>query len=783
MKSAARGRQAQQRGRPSSGSRASAEDEGKRHSSSSRETGGDAAWRRGKPGDRNGEFSPDLLYKDERDREALESMNEFEREAELARRYEELVRERQRKELLRRQDQDRKSKAGRLGDALSDIRARRARQKQQQRQTSEDEDEEEGEVSGSRKDGTEDMTESSSEDEEDEEEKKRLASPPVGAGGPGASSGVSAAADAAVGSGASAAPLSPDRGEGAGTADGVALGVGSASAGDASVENEALGRRKVFTAKSAREDEGGEPTTQQQRPVEDDRRGDLFDEDRVDSDEQRRKETARRMLQRISLELLNGVRLSTERLLHMLEHPQAEKFVRGCFVKVPQPAAAASKSPSPESPPVAWVCQIVGLRPCAPYFVPKASGTLAESAGLGAESRRGSVPCAVKLLLRVAPKASAKFDREFSLAELLNSPVTPAEYEGWKKKLQEFDSVEDLSKKLRAKLQQLKEFTFTDEDVQAILSKKQDSGAGSFLMTTGTLLKQLMSIKHEMDSLHASLSSVSTASAARRELKEKLQVLVARKAEVEAKLAKSKAAAGRARNSSTIHQVSVERRREKLSKFILNDPKRSMRKGVGREPSKASPPAATAAALTCADLLFGDGEEDAGRRKRCREGSDEVGRDRSHGGGDSRSAENRLSPFDDTRAASASPAFPSGGRDASSPRLGGESEHRSASPSSSQPRGVAGPLSSGTPQATAAWKFLLHGAPKEQRVWVKHTVQRYREGGPLNIDTANIPPPRPYASVVALLPPTPPPPSDSLLISLEEYKQQVAQLANMQLAG
>ncbi|KFG34409.1 RNA polymerase-associated protein RTF1, partial [Toxoplasma gondii p89] len=111
MKSAARGRQAQQRGRPSSGSRASAEDEGKRHSSSSRETGGDAAWRRGKPGDRNGEFSPDLLYKDERDREALESMNEFEREAELARRYEELVRERQRKELLRRQDQDRKSKA------------------------------------------------------------------------------------------------------------------------------------------------------------------------------------------------------------------------------------------------------------------------------------------------------------------------------------------------------------------------------------------------------------------------------------------------------------------------------------------------------------------------------------------------------------------------------------------------------------------------------------------------------------------------------------------------
>lgn len=50
-------------------------------------------------------------------------------------------------------------------------------------------------------------------------------------------------------------------------------------------------------------------------------------------------------------------------------------------------------------------------------------------------------------------------------------------------------------------------------------------------------------------------------------------------------------------------------------------------------------------------------------------------------------------------------------------------------------------------------------------------------------DLSNIPPPRSYATIVALLPPTEKPPENCLLISLEDYKQQVAQLANMKLAG
>lgn len=200
----------------------------------------------------------------------------------------------------------------------------------------------------------------------------------------------------------------------------------------------------------------------------------MFEEDRVDSDEQRRKDLARRMLQKISLDLLNSARLSTERLLHMLEHPQAEKYVRGCFVKVPQPSSSSASSLNDVSssfllpPAPGWVCQIVGIRSCEPYVVRSGGAGVGGGGGGGADRHShtaagggggagGGMSCSYKLVLRVAPKASAKFDREFALTELLNTPVTPIEFEEWKRKLQEFDSVDDLAKRIKAKVQQLKE--------------------------------------------------------------------------------------------------------------------------------------------------------------------------------------------------------------------------------------------------------------------------------------------------------------------------------------
>lgn len=106
--------------------------------------------------------------------------------------------------------------------------------------------------------------------------------------------------------------------------------------------------------------------------------------------------------------------------------------------------------------------------------------------------------------------------------------------------------------------------------------KQQDHVGGSAVTTSGNLLKQLMSIKHDLDSLNASLSSVSTASASRRDMKEKLQVLMNKKAEIEAKIARRKAAGGDQRKPGFLHGfLSMEKRRQKLQQSFLQPTKRN----------------------------------------------------------------------------------------------------------------------------------------------------------------------------------------------------------------
>ncbi|PHJ16132.1 rna polymerase-associated protein rtf1 [Cystoisospora suis] len=79
---------------------------------------------------------------------------------------------------------------------------------------------------------------------------------------------------------------------------------------------------------------------------------------------------------------------------------------------------------------------------------------------------------------------------------------------------------------------------------------------------------------------------------------------------------------------------------------------------------------------------------------------------------------------------------------------------------------------------------LLQSNSQEQRSYVEKAIELYRGSGPLALGDLNaIPPPPSHATIVALLPPTEKPPENCLLISLEDYKQQVAQLANMKLAG
>ncbi|KAL8426741.1 hypothetical protein Efla_002255 [Eimeria flavescens] len=405
------------------------------------------------------EFDAEFLYKDDNDKKAscliaaaaLESMNEFQREAELARRYEEVARERQRAELL---SNARDKKDGRL-EALSDIRARRARMKQLQSKASD----------------------SSSHDSGEEGEIRERE---------GSEMDFTSETEAAAASAEAETPLH--------------------SAAAKMQQEEPLSDLKSTQKKrlAVRAEEGGDAN--------------LFAEERIDGDERRRRELSRRMLDRLSLDLLNRVRLSTATVHHMLEHPQAEAYLTGCFVKVPPPAAAAAAAAVTD----AFVCQIVGIRPCMPYT-------------LRIDGRSSS--CCHHLLLRPTPKASSKYDREFSLTDLVDAPATQREFEGWMKKLQQFETVENLAKKMKAKIAQLEKFTFTDEDVQQILLQKESASAAA-AQTRGGLIKQALGLKHQISSLVASLSSPSTASSQRKDIRESLALLLQKKAAVEAQLAK-----------------------------------------------------------------------------------------------------------------------------------------------------------------------------------------------------------------------------------------------------
>ncbi|KAL8270921.1 hypothetical protein Esti_005133 [Eimeria stiedai] len=393
------------------------------------------------------DFDAELLYRDDSDKKALESMNEFEREAELARRYEEVARERQRAELLS-SAKDRKD--GRL-EALSDIRARRARMKQLQSKASDSSSNESGEEGEIRERENSEMDFSSDAE-------------------------IPAPAEATT-------PHGPPR---------------------SAAEETAAELKSMVKKRSATRAEEGDAS--------------LFAEERLDFDEKRRRELSQKMLDRLSLELLNRVRLSTATIHHMLDHPQAEAYLVGCFVKVAPPAAAAAAAAAPD----AFVCQIVGLKPCVSYTV-KVDGSARS--------------CTYTLVLRPTPKASSKYDREFTLAELIDSPATQREFESWLKKLQQFDTVEDLAKKMKSKIAQLEKFTFTDEDVQQILMQKQSASAAA-AHTRGGLIKQALALKHQVTSMLATLSCPSTASSQRKDIKEGLALLLQKKAGVDAQLAK-----------------------------------------------------------------------------------------------------------------------------------------------------------------------------------------------------------------------------------------------------
>ncbi|OEH80319.1 RNA polymerase-associated protein rtf1 [Cyclospora cayetanensis] len=467
------------------------------------------------------EFDAELLYRDDNDKKALESMNEFQREAELARRYEEVARERQRAELLR-SSKDRKD--GRL-EALSDIRARRARMKQLQSKASD----------------TSCMF------------AFRVVDPRMG----------SRLQLTLAFEGWWIAANASEEGE-------IQSREGSEMEFSSEAEGPPSDAEAPQTPKKPPEEIPEPKSVSKKRPAARPDEGDasLFAEDRLDFEERTRKSLSLRMLGRLSLALLNRVRVSVSRLNHILEHPQAESYLKGCVVKVSPPGGVPALRGAP--PPDAIVCQIVGIRTCSEYSV-KVDGSI----------RR----CIYSLVLRPTPKASAKYDREFTLAELIDAPATQKEFDNWLKKLQQFDTVDDLAKKMKNKAMQLEKFTFTDADVQQILQSKEKASA-SPLQTRGALIKQATALRHQVNSVMASLSSTSTASSDRKELRECLAVLLQRKAAAEAQLAKC-------RFQPLADTINTQRR---LAQTIGDTPRRGGLLTAHRRHDDSTPPSHSGAA-------------------------------------------------------------------------------------------------------------------------------------------------------------------------------------------
>ncbi|CDI84491.1 hypothetical protein, conserved [Eimeria acervulina] len=421
-------------------------------------------------------FDAESLYRDASDKKALESLNEFQREAELARRYEEVARRRQREELL----QQHTAKDGRL-EALSDIRARRARMKQLQTKASDSSSEgssEEGEI---------------------------------------------------VVGGGSEMEISGDEG-----IDGEETIPASSRVNEEQTDTAKQTASRKRPAARAEEGEGS-----------------LFAEDRNELGERQRSCLSTRLLSRLSLQLVNRVWLSVVRIHHILGHPSAVSFLSGCIVKV-SPPQPVSSSVSSSLPPATYsdplVCLIVGLRACEPYYcmqqqnsnsnISSNSSSNSSSNNSSSSSNSGGLRCTYTLVLRPTPRASAKYDREFKLNELVDCPVTLKEFQCWVKKLQQFETAEDIAKQMKLKIQQLEKFTYTDEDVQEILRGREETG-GLLQRARGGLLKELVSLKHQIASVMECLSSSRTSSSKRQELKETLLELQNKKDKAEAELIKS----------------------------------------------------------------------------------------------------------------------------------------------------------------------------------------------------------------------------------------------------
>eukprot|EP01053_Blabericola_migrator_P005968 Blabericola_migrator_1__5967@NODE_3006_length_2121_cov_196_280915_g1880_i0_p1_GENE_NODE_3006_length_2121_cov_196_280915_g1880_i0NODE_3006_length_2121_cov_196_280915_g1880_i0_p1_ORF_typecomplete_len499_score124_02Plus3/PF03126_18/3_6e07YscOlike/PF16789_5/0_013_NODE_3006_length_2121_cov_196_280915_g1880_i05422038 len=181
-----------------------------------------------------------------------------------------------------------------------------------------------------------------------------------------------------------------------------------------------------------------------------------------------------RAIAEITLDMLEAVRLSQALLLHILEHPRAEDYIIGAYVRYPDLEKVEADGVAPFEAPLlpAQITKIVSLE--VPERVKTADG--------------GENLCNHQLTI---VQYTQRFDKSLKIRKaklnvehVNNEPFLLRELEQWQELLKLFsgrvgaEKLQTLPQVLPETAERLKSFTFTDEDVNAILQKRMEQQEG-----------------------------------------------------------------------------------------------------------------------------------------------------------------------------------------------------------------------------------------------------------------------------------------------------------------
>lgn len=224
--------------------------------------------------------------------------------------------------------------------------------------------------------------------------------------------------------------------------------------------------------------------------------------------------------------IFQAARLSRKRLLHMLEHPRRMDYLLGAILKVFVSAsrqiittnntfsAEPIASASPESVNKHVMCQIVTLNACDQYKVCEIIGCQHDANVTGIDNFIGSSKYVIHCVIMDDPytnKLSASSTPIMvTLNDICDTPFNDIEIGKLKDFVIKTSSVETWYNKVKHIIKRLKEFTFTDDDVQTILKNKTSETSPSEGYNKRELIREIQACSNELDILSVSLRKIGT---------------------------------------------------------------------------------------------------------------------------------------------------------------------------------------------------------------------------------------------------------------------------------